>query len=295
MSVQDFAHGVVELATEGASADVSLRGAEPVSWKVNGHELLWSGNALHWGWHAPILFPVVGESAGGLVRVDAKPYPMPRHGFARTAAFECVARSGTQARFRLTDSAATHAHYPFAFLFDVVITLERASLSLVFEIENRDLRDLPYSVGFHPALLWPFAGGVKSDYSIEFEHAENPLIPTITSAGLLCDAGRRLALQGRTLRLDPSLFSDDALVFRHAASRSLRFVGPAGTLVMAVEDMPHLALWTKPDAPFLCIEPWTGYADMQGFSGELRDRTSIRRLKRGDRARHAVVMSWQAG
>ena len=72
---------------------------------------------------------------------------------------------------------------------------------------------------------------------------------------------------------------------------SIRWSGEA--IEMAVEDFPHLALWTRPTAPFLSLEAWTGHADWAGFSGELRERNTIRLLAPGSSARHAVTLSWR--
>ncbi len=69
----------------------------------------------------------------------------------------------------------------------------------------------------------------------------------------------------------------------------MRFTGPGGTAIrMAAEDFPHLAIWTKPTAPFLSLECWTGHADWAGFSGELAERDSQRLLAPGAEARHGV-------
>lgn len=35
--------------------------------------------------------------------------------------------------------------------------------------------------------------------------------------------------------------------------------------------MPHFALWRQPDSPFLCLEPWQGYAS---YFGEYADELS---------------------
>ena len=64
----------VALAIDGATASVALAGAEPRSWRVGGRELLWHGDPAHWGERAPILFPVVGASAGGMVRIGGENY-----------------------------------------------------------------------------------------------------------------------------------------------------------------------------------------------------------------------------
>ena len=94
---------VVRLETGGASAEIALAGAEPVSWRVGGRELIWSGDPQHWARHAPILFPVVGASAGGAVRIAGQTYPMPQHGFARDSRFALVERTGDVAHLRLAD------------------------------------------------------------------------------------------------------------------------------------------------------------------------------------------------
>ena len=39
--------------------------------------------------------------------------------------------------------------------------------------------------------------------------------------------------------------------------------------------MPHLGIWTKPGAGFLCIEPWQGYASPEDFDGELAEKPGI--------------------
>jgi hypothetical protein len=36
--------------------------------------------------------------------------------------------------------------------------------------------------------------------------------------------------------------------------------------------VPFLGVWTKPGAAFICIEPWQGVTDPQGFLGELQDK-----------------------
>jgi galactose mutarotase-like enzyme len=40
-------------------------------------------------------------------------------------------------------------------------------------------------------------------------------------------------------------------------------------------DMPHLGVWTKPGAPFICVEPWQGFASAAGYDGEFVDRPGV--------------------
>ena len=55
---------------------------------------------------------------------------------------------------------------------------------------------------------------------------------------------------------------------------------------MEYEDFPHAALWTRPHAPFLCLEAWTGYSDPEEFAGDLFDKPGMRALEPGESGRH---------
>ena len=46
-------------------------------------------------------------------------------------------------------------------------------------------------------------------------------------------------------------------------------------LRIAFPDTPSLGVWTKPGAAFVCVEPWHGIADPEGFTGEFRDKPGV--------------------
>ncbi|UYW28993.1 aldose 1-epimerase family protein [Methylorubrum extorquens] len=287
--------GTVEIrADDGSTARIALHGAEPVSWQVEGREYLWSGDPEHWNRHAPWLFPVVGASSGGSVQVDGRRYPMAQHGFARDLPFAVVSQSADAVSLQLTDSAATRAHYPFPFQLTIDARIAAKTLAFEIRVENPGKAALPYALGFHPAFPWPFAGGerrAEGGYAVLFEEAERPFVPEVGAGGLLVRSERELTLDGARLNLDPDLFSE-ALVFLNARSRAMRFVSPSGrAIAMRMEDFPHLAVWTKPTAPFLSLEAWTGHADWAGFEGSLEDRDSQRLLAPGAAARHGIALA----
>ncbi|MEH3119324.1 MAG: aldose 1-epimerase family protein [Methylorubrum populi] len=281
-------------AQDGSTARIALDGAEPVSWQVEGREYLWSGAPEHWNRHAPWLFPVVGASGGGGVRVDGRRYPMAQHGFARDLPFSVVSRDDAAVSLCLSDSEATRAHYPFPFRLTIDVAICAKNLAFAIRIENPGDAPLPYALGFHPAFPWPFAGGERragGGYAVLFEAAERPFVPEVGAGGLLVRGERELPLDGARLDLDPDLFTE-ALVFLNAKSRAMRFVAPNGrAIAMRVEDFPHLAVWTKPTAPFLSLEAWTGHADWAGFDGELAQRDSQRLLAPGEAARHGIALA----
>jgi galactose mutarotase-like enzyme len=281
-------------AGDGSTARIALRGAEPVSWQVEEREYLWNGDPAHWNRSAPWLFPVVGASAGGAVQVEGRRYPMAQHGFARDLPFAVIDRSEEAVSLNLSDDEATRAQYPFPFQLTIEARIRPKTLAFEIRIENPGASPLPYALGFHPAFPWPFADGERradGGYAVLFERAERPFVPEVGAGGLLVRSERALALDGARLDLDPDMFTE-ALVFLNAHSRTMRFAAPNGrAIAMRMEDFPHLAVWTKPTAPFLSLEAWTGHADWAGFDGELADRDSQRLLSPGATARHGIELA----
>ena len=100
---------------------------------------------------------------------------------------------------------------------------------------------------------------------------------------------------GRDLPLSDALFANDAVCFLDCSSRSLAFHDASGaSIAMEYPGFTHAALWTRPGAPFLCLEAWTGYSDPEDFAGELSDKPSMRMLGPGERARHEARFVYRA-
>jgi galactose mutarotase-like enzyme len=280
--------------TAGADiAMISRRGAEVISWRASDQELIWGGDPAHWAGQAPILFPVVGASSGGQVRVNGQAYPMPQHGFARNLDFAVVRHEADRAVLRLESSHETLRHYPFEFRLDVAVRLTPGALQLTFGVTNTGARTMPFAIGYHPAFPWPFDHGDQNGHAVVFETSEEPFVPSITSAGLLDPTLRPVPLNGPRLPLGPELFEQGALVFRNTRSREFRFVSPTGAaIVLEAGACPHLALWTKPGAPFLSMEAWTGHADWAGVDRPLPERDSMRLLGPDETAELEMALRW---
>ena len=46
-------------------------------------------------------------------------------------------------------------------------------------------------------------------------------------------------------------------------------------LMLPYDTWTAIGLWTKPGAPFFCIEPWWGWADALDASGMLKEKQSF--------------------
>jgi galactose mutarotase-like enzyme len=266
-------HLRVEIAPHGAEL-VRLQDATGADWLHDGDPVWWTGRA-------PILFPMVGRAAGDQIRVDGRKYPLPQHGFARRSLFEVVEAGPHRALLRLTDSEATRAAYPFAFRLDVAYALDGATLNVVATVANADEKPMPFSLGFHPAFRWPLPGA-KGAHEARFEKPEPAPIRRLAD-GLLDPFAQKNPAASGLLPLEPGLFAQDALIFDQLSSRRVAF-GPRGGPEVAVSfpGLPHFALWTKPGAPFLCLEPWQGFAATKDFDGEFADRRGVVTLAPGE-------------
>lgn len=279
----------VELASGAARARIALRGAELRQWRVGGRDLVWTPDPEIWAEAAPILFPVVGWTRNGEARIGGRTYPLGLHGFARFCAFDLAERSPDRAVFEMRDHAATRAQYPFAFVLRVAYALTPDALEVSLLVENSGDAPMPYACGLHPGFVWAFDGGAPQDYRIVFDAEEAAAVPVIAPGGLFSQQTRPAPLAGRVLPLSHDLFAREALCFLDARSRGLSFERIGGAaLRVDLADFPHIALWSRPGAPFLSIEAWTGHGDPEGFAGELSDKPSMRWLAAGRSARHSA-------
>ena len=81
------------------------------------------------------------------------------------------------------------------------------------------------------------------------------------------------------MHLNYKLFENDALVFKNIASKSITILEKSKPfLKVSYPDFPDLGIWTPPNAPFICIEPWFGYSDTVDKSGSLFEKEGIQIL-----------------
>jgi galactose mutarotase-like enzyme len=254
------------------TADIAAEGAELKRLQWKDRDLLWSGDPLWWGRTAPLLFPVVGAVSNGEIRVGERAYPMPKHGFARDLRWTVDAHEGDSLTLSLADSPKTRAHFPFAFRLKLAYRLGADGLLMTATLENPSDTPLPASFGFHPAFRWPLdAAHPKIRHRLCFEKQETAPLRRL-EGDLMGAATWPSPVLGQELALHDDLFAHDALIFESLQSRSLRYGVPGGINLLLTWNLPHLGVWTKPGAPFLCLEPWQGFADPAGFSGEFADK-----------------------
>jgi galactose mutarotase-like enzyme len=286
-----------EFASPGLSAGVLAQGAELCSLRDGaGRDYLWSAEPV-WPRHAPVLFPIVGRLHDDTLIHKGRSYRLTQHGFARDRRFTWVERTTTGCRLALNDDAQTRAMYPFAFRFEIAYAVADTTLEVTYMVANTGEEVLPASMGAHPAFRWPLVPGEpKEAYGLTFDAEETGPLRGV-AGGLLTEANRPSPIAGRDLALNEALFSADALILEHPASRSVRFSAGGGpSLTVSWEGFEQLGLWSRAGGDFLCIEPWRGMASPADFTGDFTRKPWLMLIPPGESrsAVHRVTLGAEA-
>nr|WP_315151971.1 aldose 1-epimerase family protein [uncultured Flavobacterium sp.] len=259
------------------TAEIKHLGAELCSLKDNSNkEYIWNGNPDFWGKHSPVLFPIVGTLKNNTYQHNDSEYHLSRHGFAREMEFKLIEKQENSAVFSLTASPETKEKYPFGFDLHLIYTLENKTLKIEYKVFNKGESKMPFSIGAHPAFDLP---NNFKNYSLAFEEKDS-LEYYLLEDGLISNVTNELTLDKNELHLNYKLFENDALVFKNIKSKSVTILeNTTPFLRVTYPNFPDLGIWTPPNAPFICIEPWFGYSDTVDKSGSFLDKEGIQILE----------------
>jgi galactose mutarotase-like enzyme len=278
----------VRISGDTLSATVAPLGAEMQTLRTaDGADLLWHGDPRWWSGRSPILFPIVGRAADDRIAVGDFETGMKQHGFARRAVFTLDAQDDRSCRFTLRDSEETRAVWPFAFGIAVTHAFAGDTLEVAVEISNHDAEPMPFGFGFHPAFAWPLPGAAGQPHEITLANGAEPAMARL-SGGLLPPERLPSPFTAGRLDLAHDQFEADAMIFPEGAGEALRYGVPGGpALEFEFDNLPNLALWQPPGAPFLCVEPWHGMAAATGASPQVAERPFSQSLAPGATSRFA--------
>ena len=122
---------------------------------------------------------------------------------------------------------------------------------------------MPVTIGGHPAFNCPLCDGENfEDYSVQFDKvmSKKCLRPDVHTG--LVDTSKRYAVLEKTneIKMDHSLFADDAMVFDHMEAKAVSLIGKNGRGVkVEYQDFDNILVWSSANGgPFVALEPWTG-------------------------------------
>ena len=274
-----------QIKNEFIKVQINTFGAELNSLqKINEDvEYIWQGDSKYWARHSPILFPIVGRLKEDSYFYKNQKYSMSQHGFARDYEFEVIDKKDDFVEFRLIADEKSLEKYPFLFELSISYKLENSKLIISYKVKNSSDEKIYFSIGAHPAFNWPLQENEKKeDYFLEFENITNTKRYFLNDKGLVYK-NSDLNLVNSKLDLNEELFLDDALVFNDTNIKNATFKNKENKNFIKVEfeKFPYLGIWSKPSgAPFLCIEPWFGVADLENCTSKIEEKRGILALEK---------------
>ena len=278
------------IKNERLSVTIAAHGAELSSIydKANDRELVWQADPAFWNRHAPVLFPNVGKYYGGHFTYNGTDYPMGQHGFARDTEFEQAASGENFVTYRLCADEESKKVYPFDFVLDITHRLNGNRLTVEWNVKNTDNKEMYFTIGGHPAFNVNVLPDTDfEDYSLVFKEGTEKLSYVLLDAEsgtAIGDKVYELELTDSKYALKKDMFDKDALVFDGGQIEWAALALPDGKPYIALESkgFPNFGIWSKPGAPYVCLEPWCGRCDNKGFEGEISEKPGIIALKAGE-------------
>ncbi len=276
----------MQISNDIFTLELATRGGELRSIKTaDGAEWLWQGDPAWWGGRSPLLFPVVGKSPRDTVTIAGTPYPMPAHGVARINDWTLAESTPTSARFVLTANAETKKSYPFDFLLEITYALTGNRLEIVATATNRDAAPMPLQFGYHPGFTWPLPGSEGKPHAVTLANGGEPALYRLDADKLLIRQPHPSPFDAGHLLPDRRQYEDDAMIFVEGAGDHIAFFADGGGRIdMQTDNLPNFALWQKPGAPYLCLEPWHGTAPFTDQGDALETRNGALILAPGESA-----------
>ena len=262
-------------------------GAELTSIKYHGEEFLHQGEKVldsngkvYWKRRAPILFPIVGSLKNNTTIINGEKFEMLQHGFARDMKFDILKISEREHIYVLKYNQETLKMYPFKFELYVSYLIDNNKLIVKYKVKNLDDKTMFFGIGGHPA----FAINLKENkYRLEFDEKEENAKFYQLDNGLISYKNnyinKSIMSNDKFISIGKETFTHDAILMGNLKSKKIRLIENNNTrLVLDFTGFKYLGIWSKKNAPFICIEPWyttADYTDSNSIFEEKKDNIKL--------------------
>ncbi len=256
----------------GALMTTSSFGGELLSFKLEGIEKIHQGEQVrdengkvYWKRHAPVLFPIVGKLKGNQTIINGRTFEISQHGFARDLQYEPVTKLDNFHSYVLKSNKYTMARYPYDFEIYNTYRQEENKLIFIYKVINTGTSNMSFGLGSHPAFKIDQDDLKRGNYYLEFEDEEEKAHFLYLIDGLVgTEYAKNILERDKIIRLDEHSFDNDAIIVKGIQNKviSLKNKRTGKTvLTMDYTGWTYLGIWSKPGAPFICLEPWMSTAD----------------------------------
>ena len=264
----------------------SRLGGELLSYKLDGVEKIHQGQEcidaygkVYWKRHFPVLFPIVGKLKQNRTIINGRTYEMSQHGFARDMEFEPITKLDNFHSYVLRSNPSTMVKYPFEFSLYITYRTDGNKLTTIYKVVNDGDNNMPFGIGGHPAFKIDMEDLLNEEYYLEFDQDEDKIHFLYLVDGLVgTECAKNIMIDKRRIKITKDTFNNDAVIMKGITSNKIslkRRRGNKTLLTMDFEGFPYLGVWSKPGAPFLCIEPWYSTADAVKSTGVFAQKSDI--------------------
>lgn len=281
----DFSIYRIEAGDGTASAEVvpelgAIVSSLKLPWKNEQREVLfahpffWDRAAERTRGGLPFLFPCCGrmerDGVGGAYLYAGQRYEIKIHGFSMRMPWKVDEAGRDSLTVTLTDTDVTRAVYPFAFRVSLTFKVGAGRLRLEQKYENTGKHPMPYYAGFHPYFLTPPVEGGKEAVIVrmaalsQWKYNER-----------LTDITRRVAAPDFPASVTSASIHEGLMEVGDPCEAALHY--PDGVALHMLAEgqecrrmFPFVQLYTMPDRPFFCVEPWMGFPNAMNSMGSVR-------------------------
>jgi len=255
--------------------EIKNEGAELTSIKFNNKEMLHNGEKF-WDRQSPILFPTVGRLRDNQTIINDKKYEIPQHGFAKDMEFELIQETENSKTYLAKSNEETLKMYPFKFELYTKYIVNENNLTVEYKVINKDNKEMLFGIGGHPGFKldmpqeeYYFELGLEED-EVEFMEVEGNYISNKPAKNILKN--------NKIIEITKDTFINDAIMMKKLKSNTIALKQKKDNkkiLEFTFEEFPILAIWSMPEAPFICLEPWFNYADRVKETGYFKDKEGV--------------------
>lgn len=242
--------------------------------KKTGIEYIWCGDDSIWYGQSPILFPIIGRLLDDKYTLNGKEYTMAKHGIVRKKPFTLKESTEDSLTFVQTEDEESLKSYPYEFDLKVTFKLTEKGLKVSHTVTNNSNELMYYSFGAHPAFNCEIG-----DY-LEFSEDSTLVTERIDHESILIDEKFPVEMENGKIQLTETLFDNDALILSDFNSKNVKIKSNKHNRVISFNfDSPFLGIWAKPNAPYVCIEPWWGVNDDYHKKSDFSQKRGIMSLE----------------
>lgn len=272
---------MITIKNEYLTVNINEKGAEVKSLMCSGTEYIWPGDENIWAMSAPHVFPICGGLKDNEYYLDGVKYNLGKHGYIRFELFTVEEKSEKSVTLLHTSNEDTKKQFPFDYEMRITYTLNGKALSTKYDVKNMSGIDMYFSIGGHTGYYCP--EGIE-EYDLILPEKET-LFSNTPVGSIIGNDKEKVLEDSDTLALDYKYFAVDALVFEEMRARSVilknRKSGKA--LRFSFDGSDYFLLWTKPDAPYICLEAWSGIGDHLDTDKNFKTKKGIITLAAGER------------